>query len=516
MKGRETMVIPYSILYIALIIALLVCTAIAKRSDRQGHNAVCWLESSLIIPILGNWLAIISEKKMIALIGYYLYFLGIDLVLTSLVNFTDQYCKGTGNGTHKPIVMYLILAADAVQLLLNPFFRHAFDIGTITTDMGTSYHQLLIYSGQKIHHIIDYSVLFCVVLIFLISSIVTPKIYRERFTVLLVSIVMIGIVQAHYIFITNTYDRSVIGYGILGFLIFYFSICYRPLRLLDQLLSNIVSNLSDAFYIFDSNGKCIWANEQGCELVGFKGNNYEQINAELINMFGEISQYDKQIIKKSVENGNDIHFYTLEEKQVKASNGKSNGSYLRIQDITKEELELKARDKQIGKISYEAYKDALTGVGNKSLYNKKVNEMNKNIANGLNEFAVIMVDINNLKRINDEYGHKAGDIYIKGCCQIICRIFSNESIFRIGGDEFAVILQGKDFTERFQAVEELRSLYDKSFKQTGSEEWLRYSASVGIAEYASDDNSFELVFKRADKAMYEEKKNFKKLYGSYR
>lgn len=62
----------------------------------------------------------------------------------------------------------------------------------------------------------------------------------------------------------------------------------------------------------------------------------------------------------------------------------------------------------------------------------------------------------------------------------------------------------------------LRNIYDKSFKAEEQEPWLRYSASVGLAEFASDDNSFELVFKRADKNMYEEKKKFKALYGSYR
>ncbi len=49
-----------------------------------------------------------------------------------------------------------------------------------------------------------------------------------------------------------------------------------------------------------------------------------------------------------------------------------------------------------------------------------------------------------------------------------------------------------------------------------SEPWLRYSASVGMAEHAADDNTFELVFKRADQDMYADKKCFKEQYGSYR
>ena len=65
-------------------------------------------------------------------------------------------------------------------------------------------------------------------------------------------------------------------------------------------------------------------------------------------------------------------------------------------------------------------------------------------------------------------------------------------------------------------VQDLRQAYEDSFEQAELDPWLRYSAAVGLAEYASDDNSLELVFKRADKAMYEEKKQFKALHGSYR
>lgn len=62
----------------------------------------------------------------------------------------------------------------------------------------------------------------------------------------------------------------------------------------------------------------------------------------------------------------------------------------------------------------------------------------------------------------------------------------------------------------------LRASYAESFGNDKAEPWERYSAAVGMAENASDDFTFELVFKRADKAMYEDKKQFKKTHGSYR
>uniref|UniRef100_UPI00036EDF8A GGDEF domain-containing protein n=1 Tax=Ruminococcus flavefaciens TaxID=1265 RepID=UPI00036EDF8A len=226
-------------------------------------------------------------------------------------------------------------------------------------------------------------------------------------------------------------------------------------------------------------------------------------------------QYE-HMTKRMVGSSENARFYVLEENYVKNNKGQLDGSFLRIQDVTEEEQKLKARDEQIGQISQEAYRDSLTGVGSKAAYTRRINELNSEIAEGPAEFAVVMVDMNNLKSINDDYGHKAGDLYIKGCCHLICEAFKHSPVFRIGGDEFVVILHGQDYKNRAQITNSLRAAYKRAFEQKDKDPWLRYSAAVGIAEYASDDNTYELVFKRADKAMYDEKKQFKQEHGSIR
>lgn len=126
--------------------------------------------------------------------------------------------------------------------------------------------------------------------------------------------------------------------------------------------------------------------------------------------------------------------------------------------------DIRVKDEQIGVISKEAYKDGLTGIGNKTAYNKTVSELNDKIAEGKAVFAVIMVDLNDLKKVNDDHGHKAGDTYIKGCCHLICDVFKHSPVFRIGGDEFVAILQGKDYDERMLNVEKLRKAFENSAK----------------------------------------------------
>ena len=187
-----------------------------------------------------------------------------------------------------------------------------------------------------------------------------------------------------------------------------------------------------------------------------------------------------------------------------------------MQNLSKAENDIRNKDAQIGQISQEAYRDTLTGVGSKAAYAKKSEELNAAISNDVRDLSVVMVDMNNLKQINDEHGHKEGDAYIKGCCHLICENYKHSPVFRIGGDEFVVILQGQDYENRTQLADSLRAAFAESYAQTAQEPWLRFSAALGTADCTPDDASVEQILKRADEAMYEEKKQFKKKYGSYR
>ena len=119
--------------------------------------------------------------------------------------------------------MYILLFVDTVQLLLNPIFEHAFVLETVTDNGNTSFI-ITAGFGRIFHRIIDYVIMISVILIFALASARTPKIYRDRFTVLLFSMTAIALMQTYYIFSESNYDRPVIAYGFFGLVLFYFAI----------------------------------------------------------------------------------------------------------------------------------------------------------------------------------------------------------------------------------------------------------------------------------------------------
>ncbi len=176
----------------------------------------------------------------------------------------------------------------------------------------------------------------------------------------------------------------------------------------------------------------------------------------------------------------------------------------RVEDV------VRSKEEEIDVISQKAYRDSHTGVGNKAAYTEKMKELNAGISKGETEFAIVVMDINMLKKVNDTYGHTAGDQYIKGCCQVLCETFKHSPVYRIGGDEFVTVLTESDYRERFTKLKELKMKFAKTEKNEDQDPWLRFSASVGMADFTSEDSDSEMVFQRADQMMYEYKQEHKK------
>ena len=184
-----------------------------------------------------------------------------------------------------------------------------------------------------------------------------------------------------------------------------------------------------------------------------------------------------------------------------------------MKNLFSTQQELDSAKKHAQEMDALAVRDALTGIRNKTAYDKEISLLDEKIANGLDEFGFAMVDLNNLKLINDTYGHEQGNVAIKKLSAIICRVFCHSPVFRVGGDEFVVILLNNDL-KNIKTLE--TNFYDSLIQfDTKLEPWENVSAALGWAVFDnSKDFSSTDVLKRADKKMYERKKEMKAIRNS--
>lgn len=170
-----------------------------------------------------------------------------------------------------------------------------------------------------------------------------------------------------------------------------------------------------------------------------------------------------------------------------------------VEDVTEEVLQTKA-------LRVERDRDGLTGVKNRLAFEKKMEFIRDNFDDTKN-MGFLMCDLNDLKRVNDMYGHDKGDEYIRIAAGAIERAFSGGRVYRIGGDEFAVYLEQNDTDE---AVEGIRRIKKDMEEYSRSQE---FSAAVaaGYAFYTPGrDTGPEDVLSRADACMYRNKRQLKK------
>ena len=204
--------------------------------------------------------------------------------------------------------------------------------------------------------------------------------------------------------------------------------------------------------------------------------------------------------KLEVRNNDEISQLLLSMKQMEKDMN-ANINALMDAKVAIEETEKKANT-----MEELAVKDTLTGVWNRRAYEEEIQMLEEELSEGLNEFGIAMIDLNFLKKINDTYGHENGNITIRKLSGLICDIFKRSQVFRIGGDEFVVILKNKDYKKIDKRIENFNYQLWQISEDSSLKPWEKISAAIGYAKFDKDlDKTVNDVFKRADRAMYDRK-----------
>jgi len=158
-------------------------------------------------------------------------------------------------------------------------------------------------------------------------------------------------------------------------------------------------------------------------------------------------------------------------------------------------------NRQREQLLYLATKDSLTGAGNRRALDTKLTELVNSFKRNDETSSIILLDLDHFKKVNDVYGHAAGDRILKSLTEIVnLRIRVTDSLYRIGGEEFVVVLDGQDLHRAAHLAEQLRTLVDANELVPDRS----VTISLGVAELKAGESPNDWLH-RADEALYRAK-----------
>ena len=168
------------------------------------------------------------------------------------------------------------------------------------------------------------------------------------------------------------------------------------------------------------------------------------------------------------------------------------------------------------KVKLLAYRDTLTGLPNRLLFADRLEQAVVRSERTRTSMALMLIDIDDFKLVNDSFGHDAGDKLIKAVGDLISKSLRRaDTIARLGGDEFAVIIEGIDGPDdAISIADNLTTILEHNVRLDDQETYT--SASIGIAVYPGDGKDARTLLKNSDTAMYRAKESGRHCFQFYK
>jgi len=224
-----------------------------------------------------------------------------------------------------------------------------------------------------------------------------------------------------------------------------------------------------------------------------------------------IHENKKVIYEPTTEKGNSFEIVAT---SIKNSDGTISKMEF-IRDITNQKKAQENLQQEKNKLDYQAHHDALTGLPNRILFTDKLDNAIINAKQNANKVALLFIDLDHFKEINDSLGHDVGDKILQTVTTRLKNILQDkDTLARLGGDEFTIILE--DLTE----AQDSSFIASKILKVLSEvieidERTLYVSSSIGISIYPDDGTSAQNLLKFADSAMYKAKDEGRNNYQYY-
>jgi diguanylate cyclase (GGDEF)-like protein/PAS domain S-box-containing protein len=282
-------------------------------------------------------------------------------------------------------------------------------------------------------------------------------------------------------------------------------------RVADEQFRSAFEDASIGMALVDLDGGCLRVNPALCAILGYSAEDLsgrafhaithpEDVDAE-VELFGELlgGRVPSYELEKRYLRGDGATIWAqLSVSLVRDAHGNARSLVSQVQDITE-------RKRADGELEHFATRDDLTGLHNRRFFERALEEQLGRVERYREQAAVLLLDLDDFKSVNDGLGHHAGDQLLKHVGRVVSeRLRSSDVLARLGGDEFAVLLPHAD---DHSAADVAAAIHGELARQPAHIEGhdIVAASSIGVAVLDADD-SVDDALRRADRAMYRAKR----------
>ncbi|MEG4278578.1 CHASE2 domain-containing protein [Microcoleus sp. MON1_C1] len=317
---------------------------------------------------------------------------------------------------------------------------------------------------------------------------------------------------------------SLVGSGVA--VVGYLAHLQEELKRSKEFLQSLIDTIPDPIFVKDRNHRCVVLNQAYCRFIGYPleiltcRTDYDlfpQAEAEIFWQQDELVLQTHQP-RENEEYFTDAHGITHLIATKRSLHKDAAGNLFlvgAIRDITERQLRAKALEQKNAELSHQAYHDALTGLPNRQRFYECLHRSLEIASSTQKLVALLFLDLDGFKSINDTLGHNVGDLLLKTVASRLKKCLrGSDTISRLGGDEFTVILPA--IPGREEAAKVAEKICDAIMQPFILEEHtVSVTTSIGISLYPIDGQEPEMLVKNADVAMYRAKERGKNQYHFY-
>ena len=317
---------------------------------------------------------------------------------------------------------------------------------------------------------------------------------------------------------------SLVGSGVA--VVGYLAHLQEELKRSKEFLQSLIDTIPDPIFVKDRNHRCVVLNQAYCRFIGYPleiltcRTDYDlfpQAEAEIFWQQNELvfQTHQPRENEEYFTDANGITHLIATKRSLHKDAAGNLFLVGAIRDITERQLRANALEQKNAELSHQAYHDALTGLPNRQMFYECLHQSLERASSNQELVALLFLDLDGFKSINDTLGHNVGDLLLKTVASRLKKCLrGSDTISRLGGDEFTVILPA--IPGREEAAKVAKKICDAIMQPFILEEHtVSVTTSIGISLYPLDGQEPEILVKNADVAMYRAKERGKNQYHFY-